>query len=91
MSMFPTRSGKKTNAKHERTMIGKAIYSPISNASDLFSALPPPGTTPPNVAALISSSDASHDFIFSSRLKVVVEEDDSSLPSASAMKRAGER
>jgi hypothetical protein len=30
--------------------------------------LPLPGITPPRVAARISSSDASHDFIFSSRL-----------------------
>lgn len=50
------------------TIIGKAMYSPISNASDRFS-----GMTPPSVAAFISSSDASHDFIFSSRLSVVVE------------------
>ena len=67
-------------AKHDSIMMGNAIYRPTSNASALppaiLSASPEaapapmrvPGTIPPRVAALISSSDASHDFIFSSRL-----------------------
>ena len=73
-------------------MIGKAIYKPTSKASVLpesaESLAPPilvPGTTPPSVAAFISSSDASHDFIFSSKLTVVgvvVEDDDSVVSSA---------
>ncbi|KAL7515038.1 hypothetical protein ACHAWX_000804 [Stephanocyclus meneghinianus] len=43
-------------------MTGNRIYNPTSKASDL------PGTTPPKDAAFISSSEASHDFIFSSKL-----------------------
>ena len=64
-------------------MIGNAMYRPTSNASALPAlspALPAPmrvpGTIPPSVAALISSSDASHDFIFSSRLLVDDDDDD---------------
>ena len=55
------------------TIIGKAMYNPISNASDRFSEEEGEGMTPPSVAAFSSSSEASHDFIFSSRVSVVVE------------------
>lgn len=61
VSMFPMMRGKKANANPERTMSGKAIYNPMSNAS------PRPGTTPPSVAAFISSSLASQLFILLSR------------------------
>ena len=81
-SILLTINGKKAKIKHPMTIIGNAIYSPISNASDRFSVLEleeEPGMTPPSVAAFISSSVASHDFIFSSRLSVeVVEVDDES-------------
>lgn len=86
ISMFPIRKGKKIKAKHETTMIGNAMYRPTSNASVLSAAFPPPGTTPPRVAALISSSDASQDFIFSSKLvallSVAIDSNESNSPSA---------
>ena len=77
-------------AKHDTTMIGKAMYKPTSNAS-VFSPRPElPGTIPPSDAALISSSDASHDFIFSSKLIDVdgdFSDEDSASPSTSTMWR----
>ena len=66
------------------TIIGKAMYSPISNASDRFS-----GMTPPSVAAFSSSSEASHDFIFSSRVSVDDEEDEASCSTSSLVLYSG--
>jgi hypothetical protein len=54
--------GKTKNNKLVATRNGNIIQSPTSKPSARGF-----GTIPPSVAALISSSEASHDFIFSSR------------------------
>lgn len=64
-SRLPMMNGNKAKTKPVITMMGKAMYSPMSKAPDRSLSLGC-GTIPPSDAALISSSDASHDFIFSS-------------------------
>ena len=67
-------------------MIGKAMYKPTSKASVLPTPLSlPPGMTPPSVAAFSSSSDASHAFIFCSRLSDAPSSADGASASPSAM------
>lgn len=70
-SILSMIKGKTAKSRLVATMMGKAMYRPMSKPS-----VPPSpellGVNPPKDAALISSSDASHPFIFSSREDILV-------------------